>query len=471
MRHTIPIALALIAMTSISASAQTRFQWPDTTSHVTRYTHIEDCLAANARVWGSVRHRQELINWRDTVPFNSHEGLEPLPPDVSRTAIQCAARFDVAKVEPREFAYAMQLFLDAGRDSDAAILVERRLAAAPAKNVLERGAIVDTAVTLYADAKPARLDAADRLLLQRTKTSSDRVSRLKTYATMLIAANTVADSVHASRAAKLIVGVADSLTVADRQSDAYERMRDGFDGSLYIYDAIETLTGVKTRLDSLRKSTEAYGRLERANWARATGERPEALEIPIAQRATTLTADFWFPGTASAVSHPGRGHPSLVVFFEHPDCIGQETTDNASPLALCSRRSSELRRIAHRFPTLEIDIVASTHGQFMYLPPTAPAEEAALTKQLVDSLHIPGAILGVTTTPFWRLPDPDSRRIDKELPNTAHYTFGKTMKVGSGSVFLVDSDGLIAVAWRVREEELGQFIELLLQRQNKESKT
>ena len=126
----------------------------------------------------------------------------------------------MAKVEPHEFAYAMQLFLAAGRDSDAAALVERRLAAIPAKSVIERGAIVDTAVMLYSGAKPVRLDAADQLLLHRAKTSSDRVSRLKTYSTMLIAANNVADSVHAIRAAKLIMGVADSLTVADRQSDA-----------------------------------------------------------------------------------------------------------------------------------------------------------------------------------------------------------------------------------------------------------
>jgi hypothetical protein len=467
MRHTISIALALIALTSMPASAQTRFQWPDTTSKVASYTHIEDCLAADMRVWASVLRRREVSGWHDTMPFDSHEGLKPLPIEVSQTAKQCAARFDPAKVEPNEFAHAMTLFLAAGRDSDAAALVERRLSAIPAKSAIERGAIVDTAVMLYAGAKPVRLDAAEQLLFHRAKTTSDRVSRLKTYSTMLIAANNVADSVHSIRAAKLIIGVADSLTVADRQSDEFERMRDGMDGSLYIYDAIETLTGLKTRLDSLRKSTEAYGKLERANWAQATGERPEALEMPIAERASPLTADFWFPSTASAQPHPGRGHLSLVVFLEHTGCISQGSTDDAGPTVECVVRTSELRRIARRFPTLEIDIVASTHGQFMYLPPTAPAEEAALIKQMVDSLRIPGANLGVTTTPFWRLPDPDARRIDKELPNTAHYTFGKSWRVGSGSMFLVDSEGLIADAWRVREEELGQFIELLLQRQSK----
>jgi len=469
MRHKKSIAIALLAMAAYPAAAQTRFQWPDTTVHVVHYAHIEECLAADGRVWSGVERRNDLTEWRDTIPTNLREGLEPLPLEVSQTAKACAARFVPATVEPRDFNYALQLFLAAGRDSDAAVLVERRLAAVPAKNAIERGALVDTAVQLYAGAKPSRLDAADQLLLHRAKTSGDRVQRLKTYETMLLAANNVADSVHAIRAAHLILGVADSLTVADRQSDDFERLRDGYDGSLYIYDALETLTGMKTRMDSLRKSTAAYASLERAQWSKATGERGNALQIPIGERATALTADIWYPATAGSQPRPSRGRTALVVFLEHTGCIGQGSTDDAHPVSQCASRLAELRRLSHRFPTLEIDIVSSTHGQFMYLPPTAPGEEAVLIKQMVDSANIPGAVLGVSTRPFWNLPAPDSRRIEKPTANETHYTFGKTWRVGSGSMFLVDSDGVIANAWRFREEELGQFIELLLQRQGKES--
>jgi hypothetical protein len=108
---------------------------------------------------------------------------------------------------------------EAGRDSDAAALVEHRLAAIPAKSALERGAIVDSAVTIYSRSKPVRLDAADALLLSRAKTTNDRIERLKTYSTMLLASNNVEDSFYSTRAAKLIMGIADSLTVAERQSD------------------------------------------------------------------------------------------------------------------------------------------------------------------------------------------------------------------------------------------------------------
>jgi len=467
MRNTVSIALALIVLAALPASAQTRFQWPDTSSRVASYTHVDACVAANRRVYGAFLRRGALSEWRDTMPYDAHQGLEPLPPEVIQTAKRCAARFDVAKIQPREFSNAMELLLDAGRDSDAAALVEHRLAAIPATNRLERGSIVDTAVTIYSFAKPVRLDAADALLLNRAKTTNDRIERLKTYSTMLLASNNVEDSFHSTRAAKLIMGIADSLTVAERQSDEYERMRDGYGGSLLIYDALEYLIGKKTRMDSLRKSTVAYGALDRGLMSKATGERPEALEMPIAQKAAPLTADVWYPASAASTPHPGRGHASLVLFLEHTGCIVEPSTDNAARIPQCAMRLAEVRRLAQRFPNLEIDIVMSTHGQFMYLPPTAPAEEALLIKQLVDSAHIPGAILGVTTTPFWRLPDPDSRRIDKIVPNNANYSFGKTWRVGSGSMFLVDSDGLIAEAWRLREKELGELIELLMQRQTK----
>jgi len=470
MRH-LKFALALLAPSAVlctmSASAQTRFQWPDTSEHVAHYANMEDCLAAADRVRSSVIRREELTEWHDTMPRDPREALEPQRAQVTQTASQCAAQFAEAKVDVHDFAPAMKLFLAAGRDSDAAALVERRIAAAPPKSARERGAVVDSAVEFYVRARPSRLDAAEGLLLHRARTSTDRVERLRTYFSMLQASRDAGDTVRTVRIAQMLVNVADSLTVADRQSDEFERPFDGIGGQLMIYEALDELTGLKVRTDSLLKSTAAYAALERGNWSKATGERPEALQIPIGQHAATLTADYWFPSTAGSSPRPGRGHIALVLFLEHTDCIISSASDAAAPASQCTTKMAELRRLAHRFPSIEIDIVMSTHGQFMYLPPTAPADEAALIKQMVDTYQVPGAVLGVTSTPFWRLPNPDSRRIDKEIPNLAHYNFGKSWRVGSGSMFLVDPDGLIADAWRMREDELGHFIEVLMQRQNK----
>jgi len=474
----------LTVLAPSSTLAQTRFEWPDTTVHFSRYTRIENCLAADERVSTSIMRRRDGAEWQDTMPKTGREKLEPQPPQLTQSASQCAETFAAAKVDPRDYAPAMRLFLMAGRDSDAAAIIERRLAAAPVKNAIERGAIVDTAVIVYLEAKPIRLAAAEELLLRRAKTASDRVERLKSYSTLLLAAKFAGDSTRAVRAARLVVGVADSLTVADRQSDAFERMEGGYDGSGYIYEAQNLVIGMKTRLDSLRKSTAAYAALEHTMWPRATGGRFDLLSmmsIPfgLGEQAATLTADFWYPGAASSAPHPGRGHPALVLFLEHSmggggGCIaGFGSTDDALYGGLCAEQLAVVRRLATRFPTVEIDIVMATHGQFMYLPPTSPAEEAGLIKQLIDTAHIPGAILGVTSTPFWRLPDPDSRRIDKELPNIKHYTFGnygKTMPFAVGSLFLVDADGLVVGSWNMTEGEAGQFIQVLLERDGKESR-
>lgn len=470
MRH-LRFALALLApgavVCTMSASAQTRFTWPDTSEHVAHYTNMENCLAAAGRVHSSVLRREDLTQWRDTFPQNPRESLEPLPAAVSQTATQCAAQFAEAKVDIHDFAPAMQLFLIAGRDSDVAALVQRRVAAVPAKSSRERGAVVDSAVEMYVSAKPSRLEAAEGLLLHRVHTSTDRVERLNTYATMLRASREAGDTTRTIRVARWLVSIADSLTVAERQSDEYERLLNGMGGDLLVYDAIDELTGLKTRMDSLRKSTAAYAALERGNWSRATGERPEALQMPIGQRATPLTADYWFPANAGSSPRPTPGRIALVLFLEHTNCINQPSNDDAGSTAECASRMAEMRRLAKRFPSVEIDIVMSTHGQYMYLPPTAPAEEATLIKQLVDSYQVQGAVLGVTSTSFWRLPEPDARRIDKPRPNNEHYSFGKSWKVGSGSLFLIDKDGVISDAWRVRENELGRFIETLMQRENK----
>jgi hypothetical protein len=465
------ISLALLVPSAVlctmSASAQTRFQWPDTSEHVAHYASMEECLAAADRVTGSIMRRRELTEWHDTMPRDPREALEPQPEQVTQVSSQCAAQFAEAKVDVHDFAPAMKLFLAAGRDSDAAALLERRIAAAPPRSARERGAVVDSAVELYTNARPTRLDAAEGLLMHRVRTSTDRVERMKTYFSLLMASRNAGDTARTVRVARMLVGIADSLTVPERQSDEFERLFDGNGGQLMIYDALDELTGLKARMDSLRKSTAAYAALERGNWSIATGERPEALQIPIGQRAAPLSADFWFPSTAGSPPRPTRGRIALVLFLEHTDCIGMPSTDDAGPTTQCTMRMAELRRLAHRFPSVEIDIVMSTHGQFMYLPPTSLVEEAALIKQMVDSYQVPEAVLGVTSTPFWRLPDPDSRRVEKILPNVARYDFGKSWKVGSGSMFLVDPDGLIADAWRLGEDELGHFIEVLMQRQNK----
>jgi hypothetical protein len=197
-------------------------------------------------------------------------------------------------------------------------------------------------------------------------------------------------------------------------------------------------------------------------WAQGTGERPEAMPFPVGARAPTITADRWFPTEAAATPHPVPGRVSIVQFFDHDSCLGWNPWGDVGQI--CTARLAALRRLSERFPALEIIIATRTHGSFLYAPPPAPAEEAELIRRWLEAHRIRGAVIAVSSTPFWNLPQPDARRIDKDTPNVTSYSFGKSWRA-TGSGFLIDQDGIIVVAPAPVESELAQFIDVLMHRQ------
>jgi hypothetical protein len=460
-RRALVVVLALaIGLRAPSLAAQTRFEWPDTTVKVANYSIVDECLAAVSRVRAGSERREVLTLWRDTFPSDPAEALKPAPAPIRETAERCAARFVEPATNLDDFAPLLALYLAAARDSDAVGLIARRLAALPAKSAAARASVADTAVEKFLEAHPARVGAAEEILLHRARAATDRIERAATYYTLMQAADNAGDTTRARRAAKWLVALADSLTKAERESEAFEKLGgNGIGGRLVVYSAINQLTGLPTILDSLRKSTAAFVSLERGVWATVTGERPEAIPIPIGEHAPRLVADFWFPGDAAHAPRPTPGRVSLIFFVNHSDCITSGQTEDAQPA--CAFLLSELRRLSERFPALEITIVAQTRGFFMYLKPPPPAEEADLTRQWLEGVGLKGAVLGVTSTPFWRLPAPDERRINREVPNLTSYAFGKTWQ---GTMLLADQDGIIVMVQN--RPELAQYIDILLHRQD-----
>ena len=69
-------AFTLAALHAAPAAAQARFELPDLTVHLERYTTIDDCLAAVARVRDSVESHAAV--WRDSMPQGPEEMHEPL---------------------------------------------------------------------------------------------------------------------------------------------------------------------------------------------------------------------------------------------------------------------------------------------------------------------------------------------------------------------------------------------------------
>ncbi|HEU4642603.1 MAG TPA: hypothetical protein VFS44_09120 [Gemmatimonadaceae bacterium] len=455
-------ALALAA-SDAPAAAQTRFAWPDTTVQVSTYATVDLCLAAVQRVERGVQRHEALTLWRDTVPRDPRERSKPLPAPVAEAATRCVARFPEATAKLDDYAPLLALYLMAGRDADASALVARRVAAVPAKDTKERKAVQDTAVESYLRARPARLDAAEQILVSRAHGgSADRMDRMQIYAKLMTEAKGAGDTARSRRAARWIVAVADSLTPEERESDKYQEMGGGGGGRLVVFAAVQELLGLQVMLDSLRHGTAALVSLERNMWAEWLRERPEALPLPIGEHAPTIAADYWLPSAAGSTPRPTPGHVSYLVFVDGVDCVQMDPLGDIRDG--CGPTLATLRRMSERFPTLDVTLVSGTHGHFVYAPPMTPAEEAEMLRKWLEPYHIPRLTVAVTSTPYWNLPRPDGRRIDKPTANYTSYTFGKSVKPLSNA-YLIDQDGIVITALGMGESDLAQFIDVLVHRQ------
>jgi hypothetical protein len=461
----------LLAAAARPVGAQTRFAWPSDTGDVARYTTVEDCLAAVVRV------RSRVETWApvrvDTLQLTPERASAPLPAAVEATARRCSASLPAAEKAPvADFAPLMQLYLLARRDADAETIMRRRLAAVARTALRERVAVLDTAVQGYfvatfgdvlqtqsqMQADPVRLPAAESLLVEVSRFPDSLHSvkdRLLPVFLFLRAAKVAGDTARIRWASQRYLALDARLSASDRQSPFYEQ-----GGASLAYLALTTQEE-SALLDSLRHSTAAYVALQRAAWAHASGELPQALRFPIGTQAPAIAGDFWFHRRDSSATRPAKGKVSLVVFLDtkchmFPTCWG--------PYA-------SLHRLAQRFPALDITVAVRTHGYFSKMAPPAPAEEADELRKWWQGFHqLPGA-LAVTNTDFWRLDPPDRRRIDRPIPNETHYSFGRTWQTTPGMAFLVDQGGTIVGVGMLgmrdmftvpdMEEYFAQFIEIL----------
>jgi hypothetical protein len=460
-----------LALAASPTSAQTRFAWPDTAVDVARYTNVNQCLAATERVRMAVESNRNLQASPDTMPRDPHEGLKPLPAPALVTAQRCAARWAATRADLTDFVPLFTLYLAAGRDSDASTLFTRRLTAVnPKSQDAERTAVIDSVVEIYMAAHPVRLAAAESLLSARARHTADRVARMRIYYKLMTQATQVRDTARSLRAAQAVVVIGDSLTQADRESQAFGNV-----GNTILYDALRVAVGERVLLDSLRRSTAAYVGLTRFLWTKATGMRWGAIPMPVGERASPISADYWFPRDSARPPRPTPGHVALVVFFDRTPCVDDRRLQFASDdkqleRGECWLAGAALRRLAERFPTLQITVVAATHGYFMYGPPDPATQEASLIERWTAAHRVPG-VLAVTSTSFWHLEAPDDRRVDKAEPNVTHYSFGKSWSAdGEGAYALIDRDGVIVDAWAnledLPEAQLGRLIDILVHRQD-----
>jgi hypothetical protein len=453
-RHSVKVCLAASIALFASAQvvyAQTRFEWISTRANYDRYTSSYECLAAAERVRDSVSRQSHTVV--DTMSRTPALALQPVPAALRETAQRCEAHVATSTQPLSDFAPRLQLYLLAGRDSDAAGLVAQRLkAAVPATP--ERAAVLDTVIRAYLD-QPARLASTEPLLkeLEKATTAAPLEMRIVDHYFFMKAAQEQGDTTRARGAAEYLTSINSRLTASER---------------LRLSGQVSTAAGVVAYaalqflhqgdlLDSLRRNVDGFIALQRANWALATGERAEALHLPLGEEAPPLEGEYWFGRRDSTVTRPTRGKVAMVVStLPEPECA-----------LACAPIYAVLRRIAQRFPELEITLAAKTAGYVsrQSMPPRDEAEK--MRHWWLDEEKIPAALV-VSNTDFWRLPAPDRRRINREMPNELHYSFGP-WKGGGVTFFVIDRRGrVVSVAPAVPEYEMyiSQIIEILLQQQS-----
>lgn len=188
----LPALCALLAVFAASpAAAQTLFAWPDTAVDLAKYSTIEECQAATGRVWTGAATDEQLASaiWRDTMPPDPREWREPLPVPVAETVRRCLTRFAAVDSVPlADFSILLPLYLHAGWDAKARMLVERRLAVVPPSAQRELAAVIDTTIDIYlgmgANAlrvQPPRTSLIEEIVVEHVPRVADRVMRLRIY--------------------------------------------------------------------------------------------------------------------------------------------------------------------------------------------------------------------------------------------------------------------------------------------------
>jgi hypothetical protein len=97
-------------------------------------------------------------------------------------------------------------------------------------------------------------------------------------------------------------------------------------------------------------------------------------------------------------------------------------------------------------------IVTQTLGFLGDGPPVAPKEEAELIRSWLLGFHKIPATVAVATTPYFNLPAPDLRRIDKPVANTVNYLFGMQGVIQGRTAYLIDDQGMVLKVERLARE-------------------
>ncbi len=431
MRCTIYFRFALVvfgaALTTNQLSAQTRFEWPSSQVDVTKYQYIEDCSGAMGRVGDSVRARSAVRE--DTIALRTQGFGTELPDPVIAIARRCLEKFSPTQVSTKETNLAQSLYLMAGRDADAAAVVEQRLRSISSTDTLLRLTMLDSAERIYMRAVPKRLVAAKQIV-EDIRSAGDVypfMKRLGLYFDLMAAGEATGDVEMMNYYGNSIFTLARGLSDEERNGPAAIVLPNLLWATIHIMYRQELM-------DSLRQSTVAFRTLLEARWKEAGRSSPD---LTIGEPAPIITGDFWYPASASQQVYPRRGKVTAVYFVS-------QTLINSSR---DDQEQAVIRRLSLQHPELELVFVAGTKGYFGPIEPPDTMKESRYIDTLYRTFHNFPAVLSVTNAPFVRIPAPDRRRVYQFTENVLRYkevTSKTDPRVDvRGRLYIIDPEGLV----------------------------
>jgi len=483
------LAVAGAMLNARPVTGQELFEWPDTAVDISTYKTVEECSAAVGRVRSQIKVREYHATHidRDTIPDDLGSAKSPLPSAVVETVRAClnAASAHVDTVGVDAWDLLAPLYLIIGMDDSARAVVERRLAEVELDNTEDLKRAVTDVLLLYGKNSPVppKIEVGDEIILAFLDKIPDFRNRFAVYMQLIVTGSddpAMYDEMAARARRHLARFMAEYDEAAGREledmSNETGRVGATSEELLAQLEAMFTFLFGKEQLrDSLRVSTAAYAKVMRETWGRASDVPPEAYMDgqPLGERAPVLEGDIWLGCEGDPCEqYPRAGRVSLVWFYT-PHL--REIYDNIR-ITNCSDYTYLLRRLSNRFPELDIVVVAQTVGRYHYVKEgMTPEREAQLIRKCLDSVGLDRAVLTMTESPGWRLPEPDGRWVDQPTANWTNYSFdgrwsGKFRN--TDNALLIDQDGYIVHVGRGTiggggglERNFAELIEILLERE------
>lgn len=475
-RFLLAVAIGFVALLSDSNSleAQTRFAVPDTAIDLSKYKTVEECMALRSRL--NRREIRRLPYWKDTLESAESEKRTSYPAPVRDTLTLCVKKFSPENVDYNNFTEYLDwvtVFYDVARDNDAQTVIDKKISTSTWAQDDSAGLqkVISGLLGAIGSSRALRwdtfvdvakmIDSADVNLSWRTK--------MQVYHSLLSLGEEFGDTAVQRYAANKAIALEKTLTPKDKMDRGWL-----VSGRYTALNALDFIYKAEM-LDSLRVGSKAYVAFRNSYWKNIRGENSDNLPHDVGEIAKPVTGDFWFKRDGDEIVRlskmqgalPEEGKVNLVVFLDI-NCTDVTPTfmgiyHRSYPGGGCLASYSLIKRMAERYPFMPITIVSLTDGFIGNSEPMSPEDEAVQKSQWWLGTHKLPATLAVSEQSFFKLPEPDGRRVDSPHDNSLNYLFNKPRltRVASGMAFLIDVDGTVLFGDGLNTNSEQKFYDLL----------